>query len=158
MTDTNESVGRVAVPWDMVELLCRWVLGGLFLYAGVQKIADPYGFAKTVYGYGILPGELVNLMAIVLPWVEVLAGGTLILGVWPVSSAGVISGLLLLFLVALVANIARGYSFDCGCFGSGGNETTGWGTVWRDVSMLVPAAGVILFRGRRRCCLYSKGE
>ncbi|VFQ45254.1 MauE/DoxX family redox-associated membrane protein [Desulfoluna butyratoxydans] len=158
MTGMGETSGRTAAFLEIAELLCRWVLGGLFIYAGAQKIADPYGFAKTVFGYGILPGELVNITAIVLPWIEVLAGGTLLAGVWPVSSAGVISGLLLMFLVALVANIARGYTFDCGCFGSGGEETTGWGTVFRDVAMLVPAAAVVLFKGRRRFCLFDGGE
>jgi len=110
MTDTDENTGPAIGSWASAELICRWVLALLFLYAGVQKVMDPYGFAKTVYGYGILPGEMVNITAIVLPWVEVLAGGALLIGVWPMSSAGVISGLLLLFMVALVANIARGYT------------------------------------------------
>lgn len=154
MMNADDKKTRMGQAGPYLELLFRWGLGLLFLYAGVQKIMDPYGFAKTIYGYGILPGELVNLTAIVLPWVEVVAGGALVLGICPVSSAGVTSGLLCLFLVALVYNIARGYTFDCGCFGSGGDETTGWNTVWRDVAMLVPAVGVMCFQGRRRFCLY----
>ncbi|WP_300666795.1 MauE/DoxX family redox-associated membrane protein [Desulfoluna sp.] len=145
--------------WGALELISRWVLGAIFLYAGVQKIIDPSGFAKTIFGYGILPGEMVNLMAIVLPWVESFAGGALLLGVWPASSARVIAGLLFLFITALVFNISRGYTFDCGCYGAG-EGVTGWGTVWRDLAMLVPALGVIFFkgRGRRRFCLSAGGE
>ena len=149
--------GLMARVLPILELLSRWVLGLLFIYAGVQKIIDPYGFAKTIYGYGILPGGLVNITGIVLPWVEVLAGGGLLLGVWPASSSGVVSALLLVFMVAIVYNIARGYTFDCGCFGAG-DDNTGWGTVWRDTAMLVPAVGIMLFKGRRRVCLCAGGE
>ncbi|BCS96127.1 hypothetical protein DSLASN_17590 [Desulfoluna limicola] len=154
---TDSEKGLMAQVLPVLELLSRWVLGALFVYAGVQKIIDPNGFAKTIYGYGILPGGLVNITAIVLPWVEVLAGGGLLLGVWPASSSGLVSGLLLVFMAAIVFNIARGYTFDCGCFGAGG-DTTGWGTVWRDTAMLIPAVGVLLFKGRRRVCLYAGGE
>jgi uncharacterized membrane protein YphA (DoxX/SURF4 family) len=153
--DTEHVLMARALP--VLELLSRWVLGALFLYAGVQKIMDPYGFAKTIYGYGLLPGGLVNITAIVLPWVEVLAGAGLLLGVWPVASSGVIAGLLLLFMTAIVYNMARGYTFDCGCFGAG-DDPTGWGTMWRDTAMLVPAVGIVLFKWRRRGCLHAGGD
>lgn len=157
MTGNGFKKGAAAGAFAVVDLLFRWGVGAIFVYAGVQKIIDPAGFARTIFGYGILPGELVNLVAIVLPWVEVLAGGALLAGVWPVSASWVISGLLLLFMAAIVFNIARGYTFDCGCFGSG-SDPAGWATVWRDGAMLVPAVGVMLFRGRRHLCLYAGGE
>ncbi len=143
--------------FSLVEMLSRWIVGGVFLYAGGQKILDPDGFAKIIYGYGILPGGWVNITAIVLPWVECIAGGALVIGVWPASSSGVISGLLSFFMVAIIYNIMRGYTFDCGCFGGSG-EPSGWGTVVRDIALFIPGAMILLFRGKRYLCVYTGGE
>ena len=55
-------------------IVSRLILGGIFIYAAMDKIAHPDQFAEIVYNYKLLPGALVNLMAIVLPWVEILAG------------------------------------------------------------------------------------
>ena len=142
--------------WALLELFSRLVVGGLFLYAGWMKAMDVYGFAKTVYGYGILPGFLVNLAAIVLPWVEVVAGIFMMAGIWPRAASGLVAGLLLIFMGAIVYNISRGYTFDCGCFGAGDGQT-GWGTVGRDVLMLLPTFFVLLFSGKRRWALWGRG-
>lgn len=143
-------------PLAWVELAARVVVGALFVYAGWVKAMDVYGFAKTVYGYGILPGFLVNITAIALPWVELVAGMMMIAGVWPRASAGVVAGLLLVFMAAILFNIARGYTFDCGCFGAGDGET-GWGTIIRDVAMLTPTLLVLGFRGRRVGAILGRG-
>jgi hypothetical protein len=55
-------------------------------------------------------------MALVMPWVELLAGVALILGVWKREAAIVAGLLLLVFLVAIGVNLARGHAVDCGCF------------------------------------------
>lgn len=148
--------GRIAKVRPFLELLARWVLGGIFLYAGVHKIVDPEGFAKTIYGYGILT-QGINLTAILLPWVELVAGAALVAGIYPVSSSGLISGLLAVFVVVIVYNIARGYTFDCGCFGAG-DDPTGWGTVLRDVGMLALGGIVFFYKGERLFCLHTGGE
>ncbi len=54
-------------------LAARLYLGGIFLFAAAHKVWDPAGFALDVATYDILPLELVNLQAIILPWVEVVA-------------------------------------------------------------------------------------
>lgn len=147
---------RIAKVRPFLELLARWILGGIFVYAGVQKIIDPSGFAKTIYGYGILT-QGINLTAILLPWVEVVAGAALVAGIYPASSSGLISGLLILFVAIIVYNIARGYTFDCGCFGAG-DDPTGWGTVVRDAGMLALGAIVFLYKGKRLFCMHTGGE
>jgi uncharacterized membrane protein YphA (DoxX/SURF4 family) len=63
-------------------LASRIILGGIFIYAGVIKILDPAGFARDVSNYRMLPDLLVNPFAVVLPWIEVLAGLSLLLGIW----------------------------------------------------------------------------
>ncbi|HWR68500.1 MAG TPA: MauE/DoxX family redox-associated membrane protein [Desulfomonilia bacterium] len=125
-------------------VIMRIALGVVFLYAGLTKIADPAGFALAVYNYHILPAFLVNITAIVLPWVEVIAGACLVLGLWIPGGALIVSGLLLVFSVALGFNLARGLDIACGCFSSSPTaEKITWWYLLRDGSMLVAALGVL---------------
>ncbi|MGB8992077.1 MAG: MauE/DoxX family redox-associated membrane protein [Desulfobaccales bacterium] len=107
------------------------VLGGLFVYAGVQKHLSPYEFAEAVLAYRLLPSSLVGLVAATLPWVEMVSGFSLILGCLlrsrrlsnPFPIGGILrrSALLLilgqsfLFVAVLLITIARGLKIDCGC-------------------------------------------
>jgi uncharacterized membrane protein YphA (DoxX/SURF4 family) len=95
---------------------CRLVVGGLFVAAALPKIADPPAFAHAVWNYRLLPSAAVNAAALVLPWLELLAGAALVAGVWRRGAALVVAGLLALFSAALAWNIARGVPVDCGCF------------------------------------------
>ena len=64
-----------------IVLLSRIILGGVFIYASLDKIANPAEFAKAVGNYHVLPFGVENLLALVLPWMELLVGLALILGV-----------------------------------------------------------------------------
>ena len=83
-----------------VGAVCRVVLGGIFIYTGLPKLTHPAEFARFVHGYHVLHPSLVNLVGITLPWIEVTAGGFLVIGVLPRSSAAVIAGLLGVFIGA----------------------------------------------------------
>jgi len=109
-------------------LLCRLVLGGLFIYMGLKKTADPVAFMKLIHLYKMTPDALwwlLNLIAVTLPWIEVLCGLLLLLGVAVRGSALTLLAMLLVFtpVVALRAidiyttsEIAFcGIAFDCGC-------------------------------------------
>ncbi len=73
----------------------RLLLGGIFIYASVDKILYPAGFAQTIHNYQLLPDILVNITAVVLPWIELFLGLFLILGLW-LPGAAVLTNLLLL--------------------------------------------------------------
>jgi uncharacterized membrane protein YphA (DoxX/SURF4 family) len=146
-----------------IALLSRLLLGAVFVYASLHKIADPPAFAKIVWGYNLLPGALVNPFALYLPWLELLVGLALLAGVWLRAAALVTGGLLLVFLVAIAINLGRGLDFDCGCFSHTPGAAQGWvegvpvlghlvrflftspepwTTLWRDVALLAMAAAV----------------
>lgn len=91
-------------------------LGVVFVLSAIPKIADPPAFAHLVYNYRMLPGGLINAMALVMPWVELFVGAGLILGVWKREAAITAGVLLLVFMVAIGVNLARGHAVDCGCF------------------------------------------
>ena len=70
-----------------LQVLARLVLGGIFIYASLDKIAQPLEFAKIIKNYQILPDFLITLPALMLPWLEFLAGFCLVAGLWKRSAA-----------------------------------------------------------------------
>ena len=97
--------------------IMRLLVGGAFVFAGSLKILDPPGFAEMVAHFQMLPHELVNLVALTLPWVELVAGLSLVLGFWRRASALVITVLCFIFLIAVTQVLIRGIDTQCGCFG-----------------------------------------
>ncbi len=97
-------------------LSTRLLLGAIFIAASIDKIAHPAEFAEIISNYQILPGHLINIAAIVLPWLEAILGLFIVCGWW-LPGATVLADLLLVcFLVALVQAVARGIDLQCGCF------------------------------------------
>jgi len=138
-----------------IELAARWILGLTFIYASFHKIISPADFAKIVYGYNLFPEIFINLIAITLPFLELIAGLALIICVYPRSAAVIINGLLLAFIVVLAINLVRGHEFDCGCFSAaqGGYTSSPKVTLLRDIIYFAIGLQVILFSGIRRVCL-----
>ena len=134
---------------DGLSLLARVFLGGFYLVAGAVKIPGPGKFAEAVANYRILPHELINSVAITLPWIEVVAGLFLILGIWLRASAWMINAMTLVFIAAISSAVARGLSIECGCFGTVGGREAGLNAILEDVGLL--ACGVfVLWAARRR--------
>jgi uncharacterized membrane protein YphA (DoxX/SURF4 family) len=126
-------------------------LGAVFVAAALPKIADPPAFAHMIYNYRLTPGALVNGLALVMPWIELVAGIFLIFGVWRREAALVAALLLVVFLGAIGWNLAKGHAVDCGCFDvrSAGKtpeqllSDMKW-VMLRDVGLLLLAAQVLL--------------
>jgi len=107
---------RVQPGWLTIRV--QFVLAAFFVVAGIAKIADPPGFAHEIHNYRMVPGALVNAMALILPWLEVVTGVALFLGIARRTCAKILGILLLVFIVALSVNLARNHPVDCGCFGT----------------------------------------
>jgi uncharacterized membrane protein YphA (DoxX/SURF4 family) len=130
----------------LLSLLFRWLVGVIFLYAGVVKVADPHGFALALYNYHLLPGWMINPMAIILPWVEIMVGVSLLVGIWTQGGVLLASGLLALFACALAINLIRGLDVACGCFSTSpraGSIT--WLYLMRDLALLGMGVHILLF-------------
>jgi uncharacterized membrane protein YphA (DoxX/SURF4 family) len=104
----------LANPWLTVRV--QIALGIIFVVAALPKIVDPPSFAHMIYNYHLAPGALINLMALVMPWIELLCGLALILGIWQATARSIIGALLITFVLAIAINLARGNAIDCGCF------------------------------------------
>ncbi len=122
----------------MLVFIIKLVLGITFIYASWHKIEDPAGFARIIYGYGIFPGASINLMAMTLPFIELVAGFSLIMGVYPRSALLIINALLAGFILVIGFNLLRGHQFDCGCFSipSQGHAASNIFLLVRDVFLL----------------------
>jgi len=98
-------------------LVFRFVVGAVFIWSGIIKVIDPLLFAQDVANYRIFPQGLALLIALILPWIEILCGLLLVLGFWSRAASLLITGLLVAFLILLTTTIIRGIDVACGCFG-----------------------------------------
>jgi uncharacterized membrane protein YphA (DoxX/SURF4 family) len=141
-----------------IELAARWILGLTFVYASYHKIMAPAEFAKFVYGYDLFPFEVINLIAIILPFLELVTGFALVLGVYPRSAVLIIIAMLVAFIIILSVNLIRGHEFICGCFSMNktGYLSSTEPTLVRDFIYLALGLQVLLFDGIRKGCIKWK--
>jgi len=96
-------------------LLCL-AIGGIFVYASIDKIINPEAFARVIHNYRLLPPVAINGLAIFLPWLELTAGLCLMLGFKYRSANLIIFLMTIVFIVALGSAYFRGINLNCGCF------------------------------------------
>jgi putative oxidoreductase len=127
-----------------VVLVLRIVLGAIFIVAGSSKIGHPSLFAAEIAGFRILPQVVIAPLALVLPYLEVLLGAYLILGLFTRAAAWIAVVLLALFDGAIASAVVRGMTVNCGCFGPNDTTVTTWSEVARDAAFVVLALVVAL--------------
>lgn len=137
------------LPRHRLNWVLRLVVGGAFVFAGALKIADPAQFAVAVSHYRLVPHELLNLLAILLPWIEVTAGVFVLAGIWLRAAALVITGLTAVFFALIVSALARGLNIECGCFGTVGGKNVGLLNLAIDATLFFLAA--FLARRSKNC-------
>jgi uncharacterized membrane protein YphA (DoxX/SURF4 family) len=103
-------------PWFVA--VVSIVLGYTFVFSSFHKTEEPLDFAKVLFNYHILPGEVINIIAIYMPWFEVVAGLALISAYLRRGAALGIALLCVVFILVLGFNIYRGHPTVCGCFGT----------------------------------------
>jgi len=135
---------------NMLVLVCRIFLGFLFIYASLEKILQPEEFAKQVGYYKALPFGLENLLAIVLPWTELIVGICLLAGLFVDGAALLSIIMMLVFILAISQAMLRGIDITCGCFKvSADSEKLGLHTIIRDIIFLIMSF-VVLNRQERK--------
>ena len=138
--------------WPRVLLvLGRVALGAIFLYAAYSKLYFDgawhlhdyhFFFAMAIDSYKMLPLSVVEWMARILPWFELLLGALLIVGIGLRWAGSITTALLLVFIGAMTRAKILGLEINCGCFGN--NEKLGTATLIRDSSLLVLALAVTI--------------
>lgn len=104
-------------------MVARVAIGALFMFSGAAKLGwipnfgDPTGFASAIVKFEVIHADLVPLATFVIPWLEVIAGFFLALGLMTRGAAAALSGLLIVFTAAIISVMIRGMEIDCSCFG-----------------------------------------
>jgi len=116
------------------------LLGLLFLVASLAKIVDTASLAREVHNFRLVPFWSEHLVAMTLPWIELMAGLALVLGIRARAGAWVAGVLLLAFTIGIALAMARGLNFQCGCFGTADGTRVGWAKLGENLGMLALAA------------------
>ena len=128
-------------------LVCRLVLAGAFVTAGLAKLGDLAGSRQAVVEFGV-PQRLAATVGVLLPLVEFAAAVALI----PVDSARIgalAAAVLLIAFIAAIANaMVHGRTPDCHCFGQVHSAPAGWRTLARN-AVLLGVAGFVAVGGWR---------
>lgn len=128
----------------ILSLAARMLLAIVFLVAGAEKIGSMKTFGKAIAAYELMPESLANIAALLFVWSEIVVGVLLFVGAAIRGSALVTSGMLVVFLIAILSAIMRGLDIDCGCF-PGNPEPVGWKKVFEDLGLLAAAIFLIYF-------------
>jgi putative oxidoreductase len=132
---------RRLVADPRLTLVLRLAVGAVFLYASARRLFDPLPLADAIDDYRILPAAAVNVVAVTLPWIELLTGLCLVFGIGT-SGAGLVASLLAgTYLVAMASALARGLDIGCGCFGDGG-EALAWHDLWLRAALCLAGAQI----------------
>lgn len=133
-----------------IAIIIRVILGFLFLYASLDKIIYPSKFAEVIYNYRLLPVELVNICAILVPWIEVFIGIMLLIGIWVDASAFMLSSITFVFTFLIISAIFRGLNIECGCFSlDAEGSLVSWKRVIEDIFILIGGLYLIWFKWER---------
>lgn len=100
-------------------LIARVLVGLIFVYSGFSKvIRPPEYFEVAINAYQVFPDAIQWLAARTVPWVELILGLFLILGLHLRPTAIALAGLIVAFQMMLGQALLRGLNIDeCGCFG-----------------------------------------
>lgn len=116
----------------LVVSLLRVALGAVFIVASLDKIQSPEAFATSIANYRLLPYTVINGIAIVLPWLEIITGTLLVLGIWVRANTMIVWALLFAFSVAISQALFRGLDISCGCFSTNpdAERMSLWTLIW----------------------------
>ena len=144
---------------EILVVFVRWVVGGLFLYMGLNKALHPVEFLKLVRQYDLLHHHLLlNFAASTLPWFEIFCGLLLLLGVAVRGAAVMLVAMLIpfttvVFLRALEIHETShqafcAIKFDCGC---GAGEVLICRKLAENTLLTAASVALVFQRGQRLC-------
>jgi len=127
-------------------LVIRLLLATVFLAAGAAKLLDRRGSKTALEAFGV-PRLAAQPLSFALPAAELAVGIALVPNTtaWPAAIAA--AALLVVFMLGIGFNIARGQTPDCHCFGQLHSAPAGWATLIRN-ALLAAAALLIVARNQ----------
>ena len=133
-------------------LSIRIIIGVVFIYASIGKIINPEAFAKAIKNYEMLPITMINLPAIILPYLELFTGALLMIGRLKKGAASITIIMLVFFLIGLIQAYIRGLDINCGCFSleSASSKSDILLRIIEDFLMLAGAVIILVFSDKNK--------
>ena len=119
--------------------ITRIYLALVFILSGLDKINDLTTFSQSIENYKILPIFIVNIVAIFIPWLELVAGGFLLLGICIKENSTIILTLIVVFTLGIISAIMRNLDIDCGCQGTFDGQKVGFLKIIENIALIVIA-------------------
>ena len=149
MSAGHKSVGRMI--GRIFLLVLRLALAGLFVWAATVKLQDPRAFLYSIKGFDLLPAHILEPLAFMVPWTEIVCAGALVFGIWSRAAALALVGMLIAFIGAILSAIVRKLVVECGCFGDYSfmckPGAIGWCNIWQNGVLLLVALPIVLWGG-----------
>lgn len=138
---------KIQKAFAILSIPCRIILGSVFVLAAYGKIIEPYNFALSIATYQMMPLWIINLMAIILPWLEIFCGIMMIIGFKTKANTFIINVMLIVFIIAIWQALSRDLMLStCGCFSSeNAKDEVTYATLFRDFLFLFMGIIIILF-------------
>ena len=161
--ETQPPKNNKRATFDLIGTVARWLLGGLFIYMGLQKATHPEAFLKLVRPYEMVTSPvLLDSIAAALPWFEIFCGLLLVLGI---AVRGTALNLLLMLVPFTLIVLRRALTmseeqhlsfsqikFDCGC---GTGEVFIWKKMLENIGLMLAAVLVLAGYGKRFCLKHT---
>jgi uncharacterized membrane protein YphA (DoxX/SURF4 family) len=101
-----------------LSFIFRIALGTVFIVSGSSKLSEGAVFIDQVKEANVLPHALASAYGTALPYVEIVIGALLILGLLSRFAAGIGGLTALSFIIGNSTRLYRGLYGECGCFGN----------------------------------------
>jgi uncharacterized membrane protein YphA (DoxX/SURF4 family) len=115
-------------------------IGLIFVAAGLAKVGDLRTFAEQIHNFRMVPVATEHLLAMTLPWIELVAGMALIVGIRVRDGALLTFVLMAVFTAGVALALTRGLDIECGCFGTTDASRVGLVKLLQNFGMLALAA------------------
>ncbi len=129
-------------------LIFRIFIASVFIFSGIEKITSPEKFADAILNYKLFPIFSINLIAIIIPWLELFIGVLLLFGIWIKENSMISFILLILFTVLVATTMLRGLDISCGCFGTKFAQKVGLLKIGENTILMVISYIVFQFESR----------
>jgi hypothetical protein len=137
----HDVTGAEPVGADVLEILqgiCRWLVGSSFIVAGVRKLQGYESFAAVLRKFPIartiFGGSASSRAAVTLSVIEIALGTMFFVGLLVTLTGGLLLVLLFLFTGASLIVLVHGEQVECGCFGETGTPVR-TATIFRNLGL-----------------------
>lgn len=107
---------KIEVKNILFEII-RIILAFLFILSALQKLRSLENFALSVDAYQIFAATLVNLITLIIPWLELFVGFGLLFRYKLKANLILYLIMMISFTILVFIAMVKGLDIECGCFG-----------------------------------------